>query len=153
MRGASRTDVFGALRDLDAQASEHGGFVYFSVGENGDVADWSDLCGYEDAIGDVGFICMAPDEELAVTLELGDDRYVIPLEVPGRDLDGMSALRSPIESRDGFLALKALDGDQLMPALGSLRVEEEMVSLRFPDRTYFVSAAGWRRALADWQWV
>ncbi len=141
--------MFGALNDLDAQASEHGGFVYFSVGQDGNVGNWSDLSDYEDAISDVGFISMAPVEESALTLELGEDRYLVPLEVPGRDLDGIPALRSLTESKDQFLALKALDVEHLMPTLASIEVEEEMVSLRFPDRTYFISAASWRRAVAD----
>ena len=151
MRGAPRAAVFGALNDLDAQASEHGGFVCFRVGADGTIARSSDLSDYEDAISDLGFIRMAPGEGSALTLALGEDRYLVPLEVPGRDLDGLPALRSLTESRDEFVTLKAFDDEHLMPALASLEVDEEVVSLRFPDRTYFISAAGWRGAVAESQ--
>jgi hypothetical protein len=149
MRGAPRAAVVGALNDLDAQASEHGGFVCFSVGSDGTAAHSSDLSDYEDAIGDLGFIRMAPVEGSALTLALGEDRYLVPLEVPGRGLQGLPGLRSLTESRDEFLALKAFDEEHLIPALVSLEVDEEVVSLRFPDRTYFISAAGWHRAVAE----
>jgi hypothetical protein len=149
MRGASRAEVFDELLDLDAVAAEHGGFVFFSTGANGNVASWSDLADHEHAISDVGFIARAPGEQSALTLELGEDRYLVPLQIPERDLDGMPALRSPTESADEFLVFKALDEEHLMPALASLNVEEDLVSLRFPDRAYFVTAQGWRRAIAD----
>jgi hypothetical protein len=149
MRSASRADVFDALLDLDALASEHGGFVFFSTGVDGNVATWSDLAHHEHAVSDVGFIERAPGEQSALTLELGEDRYLVPLEIPERDLDGMPALHSPTESADEFLVFKALDEEHLLPELASLNVEEELVSLRFPDRAYFITARGWRRAVAD----
>jgi hypothetical protein len=149
MRGASRAEVFDALRDLDAVAAEHGGFVFFSTGADGNVASWSDLAEQDHAISDVGFIERAPGEQSALSLELGEDRYLVPLQIPERDLDGMPALHSPTESADQFLVFKALDEEHLMPALASLKVEDELVSLRFPDRAYFITARGWRRAVAD----
>jgi hypothetical protein len=149
MRGASRAEVFDALLDMDAVASEHGGFVFFSTGANGSVAGWSALADHEHAISDVGFIERAPGEQSALTLQLGEDRYLVPLRIPERELDGMPALHSPTESADEFLVFKALDEEYLMPALASLKVEEELVSLRFPDRAYFIAARGWRRAIAD----
>jgi hypothetical protein len=149
MRGASRAEVFGALLDMDAVASEHGGFVFFSAGADDDVASWSDLADHEHAISDVGFIERAPGGQSALALELGGDRYLVPLEIPERELDGMPALHSPTESADEFLVFKALDREHLMPALASLTIEDELVTLRFPDRAYFVPARGWRRAVVD----
>lgn len=148
MRGASRAEVFDALLDLDAMASEHGGFVFFSTGAGGDVATWSDLARQGHAVSDVGFIERAPGEQSALTLELGDDRYLVPLRIPERNRDGMPALHSPTESAEEFLVFKALDEEHLLPALASLSVEEELVSLRFGDRAYFITARGWRRAVA-----